>query len=438
MAADVPRLVTIVHAPGPDAVDVILPGLERLCVLTDLPSSVWGSDPILPQIGTAGGVDLAATALSAIKDDRVLLAASTLIRQLSRSDINKTYFTCEIVEGISRVASTSMAHYKVVENLCSTLSNVSNRSENKPWVGRWGLPVLLQAASTFPGELEVNEILCISLRSLCVLHEVIPLAVAGGCVGLLVQAMKNHGSHADVTRFGLHALIAIVSNGEQDVVSTALSQALALNAVSVVAAAAAQHVATNKDTANCVADIARRFLGHPLGRDALVADPAVLPLLAKVLQSHSSLSASAGEVFYHLVTASPMPPPKALLTLVAKTGHVRCVVALMGAVRSQELAKWGTKTLMDLAFDGRHRRHIGAEGAIAACVEVMQLYEDDEEIQAAGLGVFWLAAFHSDNKPIMGTQENLQRVMTRATQRFRANNAIAERAQATLFLLRPS
>ncbi len=39
---------------------------------------------------------------------------------------------------------------------------------------------------------------------------------------------------------------------EQDVVSTALSQALALNAVSVVAAAAAQHVATNKDTANCV------------------------------------------------------------------------------------------------------------------------------------------------------------------------------------------
>ena len=79
-----------------------------------------------------------------------------------------------------------------------------------------------------------------------------------------------------------------------------------------------------------------------LGRDALVADPAVLPLLAKVLQSHSSLSASAGEVFYHLVTASPIPPPKALLTLVAKTGHVRCVVALMGAVRSQELAKWGT------------------------------------------------------------------------------------------------
>ena len=79
-----------------------------------------------------------------------------------------------------------------------------------------------------------------------------------------------------------------------------------------------------------------------LGRDALVADPAVLPLLAKVLQSHSSLSASAGEVFYHLVTASPMPPPKALLTLVAKTGHVRCVVALMVAVRSQELAKWGT------------------------------------------------------------------------------------------------
>lgn len=24
----------------------------------------------------------------------------------------------------------------------------------------------------------------------------------------------------------------------------------------------------------------------------------------------------------------------------------------------------------------------------------VQLYEDDEEVQAAGLGVFWLAAFH--------------------------------------------
>jgi hypothetical protein len=39
------------------------------------------------------------------------------------------------------------------------------------------------------------------------------MAVTGGCVGLLLLAMKNHGANMDVVRFGLHALLAIVSNG---------------------------------------------------------------------------------------------------------------------------------------------------------------------------------------------------------------------------------
>jgi hypothetical protein len=36
--------------------------------------------------------------------------------------VNKTFFSSEVISSISRTATAYMHHYKVVENLCSTLS----------------------------------------------------------------------------------------------------------------------------------------------------------------------------------------------------------------------------------------------------------------------------------------------------------------------------
>ncbi len=145
----IPQLLELARGlpPAPAAVGPLLAGLEQLCTLTDLPSSTWGTgwavlpprgclggggggrgmagqpsrstlgvcehvyrcsdrtsaccllwqpcvDPVLPRVGTAGGVELAVLCLRSWRSEpRVVLSASTLIRQLSRSDTNKTLFS---------------------------------------------------------------------------------------------------------------------------------------------------------------------------------------------------------------------------------------------------------------------------------------------------------------------------------------------------------
>jgi hypothetical protein len=83
--------------------------------------------------------------------------------------------------------------------------------------------------------------------------------------------------------------------------------------------------------------------------------------------------------------------------IVARSGSVRSVVAIMGASpRDLPTSVWGCGVLADFAFSGPLRPRVGSEGGIAAVVLRMLAFPDCEELQASGVAVLWLAAFHRE------------------------------------------
>ena len=99
-------------------------------------------------------------------------------------------FSLQLLGVIVTSLQRHLGLYKVQEHLCSALSNVSNLPDAKALVASCGaIHALLRAATAFPGELELQEIVAIASRSLCAIGAGLSVFVSalGSLFGLFYE-----------------------------------------------------------------------------------------------------------------------------------------------------------------------------------------------------------------------------------------------------------
>lgn len=436
-----PALLERVKSRDAMAADLpfVTSALERLCEATDIPSTAWSSDPILPRIGAAGGCAAVASVMRWTSGDvRLAVLVSQFARQLSRNDSNKELLaSVGGIRGLVTLAGQHMSNAKVQENTVSVFGNMSYRVENKPLiVEAGGVGTIVRAMAFHSTNEDVCEIGCIGLRSICGVEALVPACVTEGAVTALCKAMLAHPTYAELINFGSGGLLTVFQKSAPDALPPIVLEAIDAGLVDVLVQVIDEHT-SNEAILLTVVRLFTFLSNYEVGLHALSRHAKVLTAVSKLFRTLSGDALRmADAVFERLVTSSPLSPETR--AAVAGAGNPRGVVLIMSASLADAPTQlWGCKQLMKLGFDGRYRSLIGAQGGIDALLHAMTSSPRDESLQEAGMGALWVLSFHPDNRQRMTSAGSFLSVVSSCQSKYRERNAaITERCQAVMHMLK--